>query len=166
MSIILARILDRFITGDVDHDTYNEKLIQSEIKRIKLLVNCFLILAYATIISLMILAMIAHFNPNYHWFIDVPIINPNASYQMVIIGLANLLQIIFLHLLKANFLMLQQPHKRHHLTYATLYVTCLLPLILTFIDTKSSILTTTYVLANACLLATLYLTQRQSFHLK
>lgn len=166
MNIILARLLDRFITGDVDRDTYNEKLIQSEIKRIKLLVNCFLILAYATIISLIILTMIAHFNPNYHWFIDVPIITGDVGYQMVIISLANVLQIIFLHLLKANLLMLQQPHKRHHLTYAALYVTCLLPLVLTFIDTKGSVLTATYVLANACLLATLYLTQRQSFHIK
>lgn len=166
MNIILARLLDRFITGDVDRDTYNEKIIQSEIKRIKLLVNCFLILAYATIISLIILTMIAHFNPNYHWFIDVPIITGDVSYQMVIISLANVLQIIFLHLLKANLFMLQQPHKRHHLTYAALYVTCLAPLILIFIDTKSSLLDATYVLSNACLLATLYLTQRQSLHIE
>lgn len=166
MNIIFARLFNRYLTGDVDRDTYSEKLIQAEIKRIKLLANFFLILAYASVISFIIIALIGHFNPSSHIFDDVPLFDNAFYFRMTLLSIGDIFQIIFLHLFKANLLMLKQPHKRRHITYAALYVTSLLPLLLIFVDINIALAQSAFVLANACLFSALYLTQRQSLHVK
>lgn len=167
MGAIFLRIFDRFLTGDVDKYEYEPKLLSRELSKARIMSYIFLVLSYASVIGLIIVASIAHYNPQLHWFKTTPTILGPKAFEMFWFGVSQVLQIIFLHIFNVNLKMLEKPHQRRHLTYPSLYLfATVVPILLIYVDAKTAVANTSLILANNMLLGMLYLLQHQSLHLK